>query len=57
VKLKLINCGGGVKEAVTVCGEVIVTEQLPVPLHGLPHPANVLGADGVAVSVTTVPLV
>jgi hypothetical protein len=31
--------------------------QLPVPLHAPPHPANVEPSNGVAVNVTTVPLV
>jgi hypothetical protein len=42
--------------AVTDSAALIVTTQLPVPLHAPLHPANADPAAGVAVSVTTVPL-
>jgi hypothetical protein len=42
--------------AVTVSAELIVTTQLPVPLHAPLHPVNVEPLAGVSASVTTVPL-
>ncbi len=47
----------GTKFAVTVCGELRVTmhTSMPVQADAL-HPANAEPADGVAVSVTAVPL-
>jgi len=51
-----IICGGGTNEAVTLCAIFIVTEQPPVPLHAIPHAANVLVPLGVAVNVTPVPV-
>jgi hypothetical protein len=44
------------KVAVTDSAALIVTTQLPVPLHAPLHPANADPEAGVAVSVTTVPL-
>lgn len=41
--------------ALTVVFAFTVTLHVPVPLQPLPHPPNVEGAVGVAVSVTTVP--
>ena len=46
-----------VKHAVTYVAAFIVTEQLPVPAHAPLQPANVAPLVGVAVKVTTVPLV
>ena len=46
------------KVAVTFCAAVIVTVQVPVPLHPPPlQPVKVEPPEGVAVSVTLVPLV
>jgi hypothetical protein len=42
--------------AVTDCALDNVTEHAPVPVHAPPHPPNVLDASGVAVRLTTVPL-
>ena len=42
--------------AVTVVAAVIVTTQVPVPLHGAPQPANVDPVAAAAVNVTAVPL-
>ena len=48
---------GELKDAVTVTDAFNVTEQVPVPEHPPPlQPAKVLPAAGVAVNVTTVPL-
>jgi hypothetical protein len=47
--------GAGTNEAVTDCAEFIVTLQPAVPVQAWSHPPKVVGAVGVAVSVTTVP--
>src|ERR1051326_5392805 len=43
------------KFAVTDCADVIDTEQVPVPLHAPPHPANADPVGAVGVSTTSVP--
>ena len=45
---------GGVKVAVTVWAELIVTVQLPVPVHAPLHPAKVEPEVGTAVNVTSI---
>src|SRR5450755_1563622 len=55
-KFRVIVCGGGAKEAVTVCAVLKVTEQPAFPEQASPHATNVLTPLGVAVSVTAVPL-
>src|SRR5208282_2442154 len=42
LNVRLISCGGGVNEAVTVCAEFIVSKQPSRPEQGLPQPANEL---------------
>ncbi|MBK7001894.1 MAG: hypothetical protein IPH35_18575 [Rhodoferax sp.] len=42
--------------AITLLAAVILTVQVPVPLHAPPQPAKLLPAAGVAASVTLVPL-
>jgi hypothetical protein len=44
-----------VNVAVTAVAAFMVTEQVPVPLHAPPQPANVDPTDGVAVRVTLSP--
>jgi len=53
-----VNCVGGaaLKVAVTARTWLMVTWQLPVPVHAPPQPANTEPVPGAAVSVTTVPL-
>ena len=46
----------GVKLAVTDCAALIVTVQMPVPVHAPLQPPKVEPAAGVAVRVTGVPL-
>lgn len=43
--------------AVTLCADVMLTVQLPVPLHAPLQPVKVLPVAGVAVRVTLAPLV
>ena len=45
------------KVALTDCGAVTVSVQVPVPLHAPPQPANTVPVDGTAVSVITLPWV
>src|SRR4051812_2934990 len=47
--------GGGPKEAPRLVGTVIVTVQLPNPVHAPLQPLNSIPASGVAESVTAVP--
>src|SRR5207247_10936911 len=55
VRAYTYNC---VKVALTACAAVIVTTQVPVPLHPAPlQPLNTEPADGLAVRVTAVPLI
>ena len=53
--VRVMAWGAGAKDAVTDCGEFIVTVQPAVPAHGPPHPTNVLVPLLVAVKLTTVP--
>ena len=46
-----------VNEAVTLCAAVMLTTQLPVPVHAPLQPEKVLPVVGVAVSVTLAPIV
>jgi hypothetical protein len=55
VRVKLVLTGA-VNVAVTLRAWLIVTWQVVVPLHEPDHPPNVWPLAGVAVSVTTVPL-
>src|SRR5579862_1035768 len=50
-----IEIGCGVNDAVTTCGEFIVTLHTSVPLQAPPHPANEEFPVGVAVKITGVP--
>src|SRR5215475_6455142 len=55
LKVTVICCGGGTKEAETAIGVVMVTTHVPVPEHGPLQPPNTVGAVGAAVKVTCVP--
>ena len=57
VVTETVNCGGGagLKVADTVCGELKLTEQAPVPEHAPLQPANTDPAAGVAARLTLVP--
>ena len=54
-KGRVIICGGGTKDAVTVCEEFMVILQGPVPEQAPSHPPNVEGCVTKADRLTTVP--
>ena len=49
-------CGIALNVAVTLFAALMLTAQVPVPLHGPPQPANVEPLAGLAVKVIDVPL-